>query len=247
MTVTDRNPLREYYAAQTPSASCLKRLKALEAPTEQEPLPQPNHWARALTAAALIVFVVGVSLWANSVVNLKSPAETAAPPQDLAVPATDPALTPVPEGSAPSAPVENAASPEPVESAAPPEPLPTSGSAQPPEEGDAGSGSGSPAPAAIPTQPAMGGSGMGLPSPRDMFPGYTFVSNSDGTVYATHYSLPIRHYLFLVSTDGAQRTIDVTDLIGDDGVYESDVTVGNHTVHVTLDIRLEGGAALTLN
>lgn len=278
--MADRSPLREYYDAQTPSASCVERLKSLEASAEPEPLPTRHRWAKPLTAAALVVFILGVSLWSNSVVNPKPRAET--PPIDLAAPASESAQTQVPEETAPSAPVESAAPPDPVESAAPPEPLPTSGPAQPPEEGDAGnssggsfdpfwwlrmggsgagvpswdakgsdppgSGSGSSAPLPVPGLPGMGGSGMGLPSPRDWFPQYAFVTNSDGTVYAAHYSLGIRHYLFLVSIDGAQKTIDVTAQTTDatDGIYDADVTVGNHTVHVTLDVKQEGSAALTV-
>ncbi len=274
--MADRSPLREYYDAQTPSASCVERLKALEASaeTEAEPLPPRRRWVKPLTAAALAAFILGVSLWSNSILNPKpvpeDMANTTAPPEaDLAAPTSDPAPTLIPEETAPSAPVENETSLDPVESAAPSEPLPASGASQPPEEGDAGSssgstfdpfwwlhtgqqgsnppgsGSGSSAPVPVPTLPAMGGSGMGLPSPRDMFPGYTFVTNSDGTVYAAHYALGVRHYLFLVSTDGVQKTIDVTEQTTD-GVYDADLTVGNHTVHVTLDVKQEGSAALTV-
>lgn len=262
--MAERSPLREYYAAQTPSASCVERLKALEASAEPEPLPPRRAWLKPLTAAALIGFIIGVSLWSNSVVNPKPATESSPPPVDLAAP------TPPPSENDSDAPSGNTAPPDPVESTEP-DSLPADTDA-PPEEGEAGtgsagsfdpfwwlhagrqgsnppgSGSGSSAPVPVPTLPAMGGSGMGLPSPRDMFPQYTFVTNADRTVYAAHYSLGVRHYLFLVSTDGAQKTIDVTDLTTDaaGGVYESDVTVGNHTVHVILDVQQEAGAALTV-
>ena len=277
--MAERSPLREYYAAQTPSASCVERLKALEAFAEPEPLPPRRAWLKPLTAAALIAFIVGVSLWSNAVVNPKPRAGSTPPPVDLSAPTGDPVMTPAPEEAAPSVPDENKTPLDSSDSAAPDSP--PADSDAPIKEGDngnsasgsfdpfwwlrmggsgagipswgsqgsdppgSGNGSGGSASAPVPNLPGMGGSGMGLPSPRDLFPQYAFVTNADRTVYAAHYALAVRHYLFLVSTDGVQKTIDVTDQTTD-GVYDADLTVGNHTVHVTLDVKQEGSAALTV-